>query len=470
MPVTEHLLERAKSLQQAGKNADAQILFQSILKSEPGNETAWFAYLDTCQSDEERLHVLTRFLRACPHNAAARDMLAEVSARRKVPSAVPVKTDRWKSLLEMKLNPTWVRWGALAVIGIALAVGLVYFLSGATARGYVRELSGRLTAEKELKTLTTDYANLEEAQKRLVNDHASLWERFNQLETDFKALSQKADTLQTDQTNAQTDRDRLAGELGALKGQYTKLQQDYNSLQGQYKTLLDSYNNLQTQNTSLQDEYSKVQQTAVMPPYIHIHDRMVDITFVRTNGGVQTWTVPFEALENSIQMGYKRRENPLNTFTSTINLSGPAGLDCQVTDFSAYVDSSPFADVIPALYEDVGSDEAFIQEVWKITTQLTSYSSEIKETPRYPLETFLAGGGDCEDTSILLASMLKAAPRNYDVALIYTDGDHPTNPKTVNHMVVYVNTGERAYYIETTEGQTMEPYPDGVKGCKLPLK
>ncbi|MEN6409267.1 MAG: hypothetical protein ABFD44_06115, partial [Anaerolineaceae bacterium] len=90
MPVTEHLLERARSLQQAGKNTDAQALLQSILKSEPGNENAWFAYLDTCQSDEERLHVLTRFLRACPHNQLARDMLTEVSARRKAAPASPV--------------------------------------------------------------------------------------------------------------------------------------------------------------------------------------------------------------------------------------------------------------------------------------------------------------------------------------------------------------------------------------------
>jgi hypothetical protein len=48
--------------------------------------------------------------------------------------------------------------------------------------------------------------------------------------------------------------------------------------------------------------------------------------------------------------------------------------------------------------------------------------------PRYPLETFLAGGGDCEDTSILFASMIKAAPVDWEVDLVYMDSDKPDEP------------------------------------------
>lgn len=39
----------------------------------------------------------------------------------------------------------------------------------------------------------------------------------------------------------------------------------------------------------------------------------------------------------------------------------------------------------------------FIYETWNIATQPTAYSEDIGETPRYPLKTFLAGGGDCEE-------------------------------------------------------------------------
>lgn len=469
MPVTDHLIKRAEALNRTGKTADAQHLLKSILKNEPGNDTAWFAYLETCSTDDERLHVLARFLRACPENEQARARMAEVSARRKVSPETTVQKLHPNPFEGIKIDPRWIQWGALAVVGVALAGGLVWFLTGAAFRGYLKELSARQAAQYELATLKTSYTDLEEAQTRLVSDHADLWQRFTQIEVDFKTLSQKADTLQTNNQLIQQDRDRLDGELGALKGQYTKLQQDHSSLQGQYKTLLDSYNALQVENTSLQDEYHQVRQTAVMPPYIHIYDRTVDITFVRTNGKVQTWTVPFDALEKSIEMGYDRRENPLNRFTSTITLTGTTGLDCRVMDFSPYVDPSPFAKVIPDLYQDAGSDDAFIHEAWKITTQLTSYSKDIGETPRYPLETFLAGGGDCEDTSILLASMLKAAPAKYAVELIYTDGNHPEKPQETNHVVVHVRTGERDYYLETTERDVMEPFPNGVQGCRLPV-
>lgn len=61
------------------------------------------------------------------------------------------------------------------------------------------------------------------------------------------------------------------------------------------------------------------------------------------------------------------------------------------------------------------TDYDFLYETWNIVSQLMVYSEDIGETPRYPLETFLAGGGDCEDTAILFASMIIAAPVDWDV-------------------------------------------------------
>jgi hypothetical protein len=70
----------------------------------------------------------------------------------------------------------------------------------------------------------------------------------------------------------------------------------------------------------------------------------------------------------------------------------------------------------------------------------------------------LLGGGDCEDTAILAASILDAMPTDWKVQLVYMDADNPQDPQTINHVLVYVDTGEYQTYIETTSNQQMTPY------------
>ena len=121
------------------------------------------------------------------------------------------------------------------------------------------------------------------------------------------------------------------------------------------------------------------------------------------------------------------------------------------------------------LYTELGDDDAFVREAWHIVAQLTTYSEEIEETPRYPLETFLAGGGDCEDTAILLASMIEAAPVNWGVDLVYMDINYPLDPQDVNHVIVHIDTGQEQYLIETTADGEMEPF-DEVVGWYLEVE
>jgi len=46
---------------------------------------------------------------------------------------------------------------------------------------------------------------------------------------------------------------------------------------------------------------------------------------------------------------------------------------------------------------------------------LNDYVGEIEETPRFLLETLLMGGGDCEDSAILLGSSLYSMAPERDV-------------------------------------------------------
>lgn len=92
---------------------------------------------------------------------------------------------------------------------------------------------------------------------------------------------------------------------------------------------------------------------------------------------------------------------------------------------------------------------AFVQNMEYVTDEA---SKGARQYPRYPLETLMEGRGDCEDTCILLASLLQ--PMGYGSVLILIEGDP-------GHMalglkgrdlpgVYYPYGGARYYYVETT--------------------
>jgi transglutaminase-like putative cysteine protease len=107
---------------------------------------------------------------------------------------------------------------------------------------------------------------------------------------------------------------------------------------------------------------------------------------------------------------------------------------------------------------------AFVQSLPYISD---SASSGYDEYTRFPFETLYHGGGDCEDSSILLAAML--SDMNYGVALIELPG----------HMAVgiqggqgisgsyYEYAGVKYYYLETTNsGWNLGEIPYEYRGAK----
>jgi hypothetical protein len=100
-----------------------------------------------------------------------------------------------------------------------------------------------------------------------------------------------------------------------------------------------------------------------------------------------------------------------------------------------------------------------------------SVTTGYDEYPRYPIETLVDGGGDCEDTAILLASLIRAM--GYGTVLII----YPGTAEIPGHCAVgvkgseviygtYYNfEGEKYYYIETTNtGWEIGEIPDKYKG------
>lgn len=121
-------------------------------------------------------------------------------------------------------------------------------------------------------------------------------------------------------------------------------------------------------------------------------------------------------------------------------------------------------------YTDYESAELAVSFVQSLEYLIDKDVSGNEEYPKYPLETLTDQGGDCEDTSILLAAMLKEM--GYGVVLLGCS----------DHMAVGIQGGEtlpgaffeydgrRYYYIETTgSGYGIGEIPEAFQDTKADI-
>jgi predicted transglutaminase-like cysteine proteinase len=152
-----------------------------------------------------------------------------------------------------------------------------------------------------------------------------------------------------------------------------------------------------------------------------------------------------------------------------------------VSGYGRYVshtfDDREIQSVVTAI-DDYGRNMSDSEKVNLAVTFVQSlrYTRDIdvpyNEYPKYPLETLYEEGGDCEDTSILLASLLREM--GYDVRLLlFRDLQHmalgvagaPSLPGTY-----YESDGTRFYYVETTgEGWKIGQAPDEYRNAQAEL-
>jgi hypothetical protein len=108
-----------------------------------------------------------------------------------------------------------------------------------------------------------------------------------------------------------------------------------------------------------------------------------------------------------------------------------------------------FVRQMECMAEDHGLDRAGTLRLVIAFVQQLEYRGDQGEYPKFPIETLAEFGGDCEDTSILLAAMLEAM--GYSTVLINPPG-HMAIAMACEDCegVAYHQDGRRYYYIETT--------------------
>ena len=206
----------------------------------------------------------------------------------------------------------------------------------------------------------------------------------------------------------------------------------------------------------LEDLREAVKSESAKPRTI-IDDQEINWHVTDSKGNQYNWNMPIETYENQI-----KRFEPQDKLRLELTSTGEV---FTVRDHTQFIKRS-FEKVIDDVYDNAKDDANFAYEVWYIVSQLTTYSYDIGEDPRWALETLSRGGGDCEDTAILIADMLKSSKHttNWEIQLVYFDADNPNNPKTMNHVAVSIDDGEYNYILESTSKDSPYSWPDGVTG------
>ena len=247
---------------------------------------------------------------------------------------------------------------------------------------------------------------------------------------------------------------KLDSEYDSLGKQYGELQQENSSLRMQNVELVDQNASLKSNQSFLQNkaENEKLHResaeaelaVAAKPPYTIVQGREIKWAFKDSEGNTYNWEMPIDSYRDVIESQEPSGQLQLQKDDDSIIV---------VRDHTKFVDSKSFEKVIDEVYENADSDRQFLYELWFITSQLTTYSTDIGEDPRWALETFTEAGGDCEDLVILIASMLKSSEHTggWTIQMVYFDADDPSSRKDVDHVALYVKTDEFATFVESTD-------------------
>jgi len=264
--------------------------------------------------------------------------------------------------------------------------------------------------------LTPQIEGLQSTVDGLQADLAALDAEFNALTDEHEELQQQLQTLQGEYDSLSTDYDTLVGEHGTLRDQYQQLTSEYESLLSDYEAAFGGL--------------------GFSPDSIPVIDKEY------------TWT--WEGVERTVTV--KVPEALYNYYSGKERFT--------TTDYRGYV-LHPYDDAYVAVLvrefaviqvEEGLTDEerlklmiSFVQDMDYVADPASAGQGDY---PKYPVETLVDGGGDCEDTSILMASLLESTGFNVSLLLL------------PNHMAVGLEVNATGahwtlnnvtyYYLETT--------------------
>ena len=305
------------------------------------------------------------------------------------------------------------------------------------------------------------YKNLEAEHKSTVNElerESAFWENQNSMSLE---VIEQYKNLEAEHKSTVNELERESAFWENQNSMSLEVIEQYKNLEAEHKSTV---NELEYEYGTLESEfdefYSSIYGDGTKFLTI-IEDGTVLWDFVDSKGNEYYWEIPMQTYEEWVLDG---ASVSLNNNRNLLSLNGKTFNMIQYEQFVV----GGFTDVVDEIYHNSESNDDFVWEVWWIVSQMAVYREDVDERSegRFALETFTRQGGDCEDLAILIADMLASSRYTHDwtIQLVLMDLDNPTDPREVNHMIVYANDGNYDYFIEATGDPSWDWYPNGIDG------
>jgi hypothetical protein len=287
-----------------------------------------------------------------------------------------------------------------------------------------------------LDELTQEYQDLNEMHNDSVSEIEGLFQENEELQASIETLQGQYDDL--DETH--TD----------LQGDNTALQEAYVALTDESEALGETLNETQESYDTLLMQYMIVTGAAPFTPQTP-PEGTIRKDFTWAYGG-ETWAITLYIPEHLYDYYSYRTRVP--TADYSVYVTHPLDDEYISTIISEF-------DGIAAGegYDDVQVVELVVAFVQSLPYTSDDVTTGFDEYARYPLETLVDGGGDCEDTSILTSAFLDGM--GYGAVLFNLPG-HVGVGVDVDHFGSYWTYEDVKYfYVETTgEGWELGEIPE----------
>ena len=269
--------------------------------------------------------------------------------------------------------------------------------------------------------------------------------------------------------------DVAVSEIAGLGEDVEGMQAAIDELQGQYDVLDEAHQELDEANTALTQEHEALTE-AHLDALESYDSLLMQYMIITGTAPITPETQPEDTIRKDFAWEYGGE-------TYALSLYIPQGLydyysnrtRVPTEDYSVYVThphDDDYLSTIIAEFDGIAAEEgygeteivslvvAFVQSLPYTTDDVTT---DFDEYPRYPIETLVDGGGDCEDSSILTSALLDGM--GYDCVLINPPG-HVGVGVALDHSGTYwPYEGVDYYYVETTgEGWEIGELPEDYQG------
>jgi len=262
------------------------------------------------------------------------------------------------------------------------------------------------------------------------------------LQLRLSGLIDENDQLRSELSRLQFEISQLRSEYDSLKLEYDSLYDDYISLQSDYSALSNEYEALRAEFDRLKFEYDLIFEES---PSDCVAVTVVYYTKFGLERHIMTLSIPYDVYEY-----YSEKPHP------SIPIS-----NLEVARVYITPDEPIIQEIVSRIRSETEGEEELANALLDFV-QDKEYALCVRYYPtyefKYPVETLVEMGGDCDTHAFLYASLLKAA--GFKVLLVFsTDGTHVAvavhleeEPKHNLQSSVWYFTynGLKYYYAETT--------------------